>query len=310
MLIINYFKKIKNHVFFLSIDSIFRKIILKRMIFLNEEKIEEYNFYLPYENHKKGVSAFIRMKNEEQKIYYCLKSIIDVFDEIVVIDNLSSDNSLNIVKDFKKQYDRDNKIKISNYPFRVARCGDENESTPENSIHSRAYYDNYSLSLCSFKFVFRWDADMILKKEMRTKFKNFLEQVNHTELKVWKIKGTTVYRSLKDEYFVDTSQTYGERRLYPCSYLNRYFKGQKIKNKFSSNLKTSVPSDLFPEVVFFELKFANEDEFSHWTTTEFKKLGRKRKTKEWETLEMIKKGNIEDKNLTLLASTFLADQIG
>ena len=54
-------------------------------------------------------------------------------------------------------------------------------------------------------------------------------------------------------------------------------------------MKASLATDLFPKVVFFELKFANENEFSHWSTTEFKKLGRKRKTREWETLEMIKK---------------------
>jgi hypothetical protein len=74
-------------------------------------------------------------------------------------------------------------------------------------------------------------------------------------------------------------------------------------------LKASLATDLFPKVVFFELKFANENEFSHWSTTEFKKLGRKRKTREWETLEMIKKGNIEeDENFIRLPSTFLNDQ--
>jgi glycosyltransferase involved in cell wall biosynthesis len=295
--------------FIKKLQSLLTKIFQQEKFFKNDEGLAEYNFYLPYENKKPGVSAFIRMKNEEQKIYYCLKSILDVFDEIIVIDNQSSDNSLNIVLDLKKEYDKDNKIKVLSYPFRVARCGDENEATPENSIHSRAYYDNYALSHCSFKFAFRWDADMVFKKEAKKEFKKFLDQVSNTELKIWKVKGTTVYKSITGEFFIANSQTYGERRLYPCSYLNRYIKGKKSQNQFSSTLKTAFPSDLYPEVAFFELKFADEDEFSHWSTTDFKKLGRKRKTKEWETLELIKKGNVsEDQDLILLPPTFLSDQ--
>ncbi|AFZ47933.1 glycosyl transferase family 2 [Cyanobacterium stanieri PCC 7202] len=308
-MITRYLSQIKSSKLFRIFKIQFSKYFIRKKFFTNDEGLSQYNFYLPYENNKKGVSAFIRMKNEEQKIYYCLKSIIDVFDEIIVIDNQSSDHSLKIVTDFKQEYDINNKIKIFNYPFRVARCGDENESTPENSIHSRAYYDNYALSQCSFKFAFRWDADMILNKNFRSDFKTFLQWVNQKELKVWKVKGTTVYRNLKGEYFLANSHTYGERRLYPCSYLNRYFKGKKSKNQYSSTLKTSLHSDLYPEVAFFELKFADEDEFSHWSITDFKKLGRKRKTKEWETLNLIKTGNVSgNDNLIFLPSTFLIDQ--
>jgi len=53
---------------------------------------------------KEDVSVIIRSRNEERWIGHCLQSILDEIykPEIIVIDNNSTDNTLNIVKSFKQ----------------------------------------------------------------------------------------------------------------------------------------------------------------------------------------------------------------
>ena len=70
-----------------------------------------------------NLSVIIRNKNEERWIGHAIQSIIDLVDrpEIIVIDNNSTDNSLNIVKNFmqdpllnKKNSRNYTKVKIIN----------------------------------------------------------------------------------------------------------------------------------------------------------------------------------------------------
>lgn len=275
-----------------------QKKLFSKKFFTNLEKKEDFNFYLPYENKKTGVSAFIRMKNEEQKIFYCLKSIINVFDEIIVIDNQSEDDSLQIVRDFQDKYDYQNKLKILTYPFKLSLFGSGYDSTPENSIYSFTYYTNFTLSNCSFKFACKWDADMVLKKDILSQFKEFLDKISNQKNKVWKIAGQTVYKNLDSQFFLAPDQIYAEQRIFPVSYLNRYKTGELFEE-----FKSALPRDKFAEIVFFELKFASENEFNHWSTNDFSNRNRKRK--EWETVQLVKSGDTS--SLIALPSYFLRD---
>jgi glycosyltransferase involved in cell wall biosynthesis len=49
-------------------------------------------------NSKIPVSAFIICKNEEDRISYAIKSVIDLVDEVVLVDSGSTDKTLEIVK--------------------------------------------------------------------------------------------------------------------------------------------------------------------------------------------------------------------
>ena len=68
-----------------------------RIFFENTEGDNRYNFFLPSSNRQKGVSGMIRMRNEFSKIAYVLASVYDLFYEIVVVDNDSHDDCLDIV---------------------------------------------------------------------------------------------------------------------------------------------------------------------------------------------------------------------
>ena len=49
-----------------------------------------------------NISVVIRNRNEERYIGYTIQSVLDTFDkpEIIVVDNNSTDNSMNIVNTF------------------------------------------------------------------------------------------------------------------------------------------------------------------------------------------------------------------
>ncbi len=282
--------------------------------FSNKEGFTEFNFSLPLSSEKEGVSAILRVKNEEQKIIYCLKSIINVFDEIIFVDNGSEDLTLDLVKQFKQQYDEGDKIKIYHYPWKISRCGAEHFATPENSVHSLAYYYNWTLSHCTFKYACKWDADMVLRKEYRKEFKDFLKnKVLNNTWKCWILVGQTVYRSLDNNYFL-SQRIAGERRLFPYSYLNRFFKEEdwEVLRCFPP-----LPIDQFPEVVFYELKFTNENELSNWSP---KTLSSSNSTidmtpstnslqEEIDRFQRIKQGQYQDNQFTPLSKEFLDYQI-
>ena len=101
-------------------------------------------------------------------------SCLKVFDEIVVIDNNSSDKTMAVVssvRDIKPSFAK--RIKAFTYPYDIARCGQENFECPESSVHSLAFFYNYCLSLCEFSHVFKWDGDMILPDHMVDSFQAF-----------------------------------------------------------------------------------------------------------------------------------------
>ena len=175
--------------------------------FSNLENIKEYNFNINRITRKKGISCMLRVKNEEKKVWSCLNSIFPVFDEIVFIDNGSTDNTLSIVKDFISKNKAEN-IVVYHYPYHISRCGEEHHLTPDNSIHSLVYYYNFCLSKCHYSYVCKWDADMILHPDDINRLKSKLVHLNtwwptFTELDVQTIylKNHQIYTCKDDVNF-------------------------------------------------------------------------------------------------------------
>ncbi len=277
------------------------KIYPEKKGFKNQEGLTEFNFFLPALIERKGISALLRVKNEEQKIFYCLQSIIQTFDEIILMDNQSEDATLDIAKKFKKEYDVDNKIKLFNYPFKITRFGDESKKIPANSVYSPAYYTNYVLSHCSFRYACRWDADMVLKKEHLDEFRSLVEEINRKDCNIYGLAGQTVYRALDGSYWLSNEEIYCEARIIPVSYFN-HFVSDKISHQLKSPLCLTRKN--LSGIVFYELKFTDEDEFSHWTNNNFSR--RARKHLEWKNFHLIKSGKFEPNNkFTPLPSDFL-----
>jgi hypothetical protein len=111
----------------------------------------------------KILSAVVRVKNEEEFLFPSVASIANLVEEIVIVDNMSTDKTLEIIDDLRQEYP--DKVVAYRYPFPVARAGTDNaevlaEEGP-TSPHLLANHMNWCVKRCSKPYILKWDGDMI-----------------------------------------------------------------------------------------------------------------------------------------------------
>ncbi len=258
--------------------------------FRNAEGQAEYNFSLNSSRKPDGISAMIRVKNEQALIFQCLESIYNTFDEIVIIDNNSEDSTLDLVHQFVSKHDRTNKIRIEQYPFNIARCGSEHQNTPENSLHSLAYYYNWCLSRCTRAYVCKWDADMLLNggPSAREKLRQFfMDCSNSRQLVAGQLDVQTIYIDKNGNSIRSKQEVNREVRVFPNTESICFEKGflwERLSLIPDMAVRVFTPSGIE------EIKDVRQDEFTHWTTDE---VQGPRKEIEWENYNLIKQGLAE-----------------
>lgn len=266
--------------------------------FANHEGVVEFNFHRAGRANVPGVSAMLRVKNEQSKIGDCLRSIYELFDEIVVIDNQSTDATLPIVQRFMAVDDPENKVVLFHYPFAIARCGAEHRHTPENSLHSLVYYYNWCLSHCTRAYVCKWDADMVLIRDRREQLRYFMGALQPSCDMMIELKIQTVYRSQEGYYYKSETEINREIRIFPNSKHVRFHKAdlwEMVESDYP------IPWRCFEGLCIYEIKDVNEDEFSHWTSTDFPTT---RKKQEWENFNKVACGNIPTHGFTRIEKSW------
>lgn len=107
---------------------------------------------------KPGISAYMRIKNEEQFVRLAIESHLPFYDEIIACYNDCTDNTEAILLDLQQQYP--DKIRLFHYLPKVHMYGTTaHKNTPGNSVHSFANYSNYALSQCAYCVAAKLDAD-------------------------------------------------------------------------------------------------------------------------------------------------------
>lgn len=251
-----------------------------------------------YENSKiirKGVSAMLRVKNEETKIILCLESIYSIFDEIIFVDNLSTDRTMLLVEKFKKENDTENKLQIFTYPFLISKCGTEHRNTHAKSKNSLVFYNNWAIDKSSFNFICKWDADMILKNEYKKNFHKFLKACQNQNNQVYTLRGQTIYKDEKEAFYTDTNEVNDEVRVFPNV---REIKFKKAENWEALSIPKTFSIKIYEPIIFYELKYTGEDEFSHWTSHD--ELVTKRKRLEYKNFMAVKSKDFKNTNLKMI----------
>jgi glycosyltransferase involved in cell wall biosynthesis len=111
--------------------------------------------------HKKpGLSAIVRLRNEEDFAAATLDSIQPFFDEIVIVFNDCSDRTPEIVEEFACR--NPDQVRAFHYVPRVYPPGSEQyRLLPINSAHSLVHYCNFALSKATYQIRCKWDGDQI-----------------------------------------------------------------------------------------------------------------------------------------------------
>jgi hypothetical protein len=142
---------------------------------------------------------------------------------------------------------------------------------------------------------------MIFRKEALPFFKELLKQIQTQERKCWILPGQTVYRDLAGHYYLVAGEINGEIRLFPYGINPRFRKAEPCEVLRS---EPPLAHERVEGLLFYELKFANEDEFSHWSTRDFPTP---RKRREWENFQLIKQGKVTDSRFEKLPPFWKGD---
>ena len=101
-----------------------------------------FQLFIPTPKRKNGISVMIRVKDEEEWIAKSLLSLNEFADEVVVVNNNSTDRTLTEIEQVKEQL----KYKLTM------------EDEPSDDI---CKVSNHALYLTSYRWIFRWDSDFI-----------------------------------------------------------------------------------------------------------------------------------------------------
>ncbi|MET0908372.1 MAG: glycosyltransferase family 2 protein [Ilumatobacteraceae bacterium] len=131
----------------------------------------------------KTFSAIVRVKNEEQYLGAAVGSIVDLVEEVVIVDNLSTDRTPEIIGELVVAHP--GRVRALAYPHELARYGEENAAlaeTPKGRRSPRliANFYNWTLKQSAHPFVLKWDGDTIATAELGRALDDFRDSSAQT----------------------------------------------------------------------------------------------------------------------------------
>lgn len=219
----------------------------------NIENIERY-FYEPdlSLNREDGVSAIVRVKNEEEFIIPSLLSIKDFFDEIIIILNCSTDKTFELVDSLNLP-----NLKIFNYDQPIVPAGPESVDVDANSVHNIVYFTNFCISLSSRRWIYRWDGDNVaLPNFNNSKTIISFDIYNSLEDRAWDLVGEECNQLGSQE------MCSFERRLIRVSPGVKYIQSP---NKYAEMAQVSGLSYRVDEPTFVHLKWCAKQPGRKWS---------------------------------------------
>jgi glycosyltransferase involved in cell wall biosynthesis len=234
-----------------------------------------------------GITAVLRVKNESRTMPFCLPSILQVVDHVVLVDNDSTDGTADLALEIASRLGRSERLTVKHYPFEIARCGPEHLATPERSLHSLAYFYNWSFSHVRTRYSLKWDGDMVITDTGARTMRHLSWQLEYAEDAVAVLTHPLYVIDDRTALF-DPRSPYVEPRLLPNNSVYAYAKGVDWE---VPTIPASVPVTRLPDGLACEIKWLDEDEFSNWAGADFADEHRyPRKSREWAVFEAHRTG--------------------
>lgn len=110
----------------------------------------------------RSLTAMFRVKDEEQFLGPAVRSIADLVETVVIVDNMSTDGTGAVIAELTEECAN---IASFQYPHSIFRVGREHaearHTTPVDDPRRLASFYNWCLAKCETPFVVKWDGDMI-----------------------------------------------------------------------------------------------------------------------------------------------------
>lgn len=211
----------------------------------------------------KTISAMVRVKNEGEFVEASVRSIVDLVDEVVIVDNLSTDQTPQIIAKLASEYPE--KIRTYSYEYRLARQGEENAALASSgdwrsSPHSIANFYEYCISLCNHPYILKWDADTIATQAMAPALERF--RSNSAEV-LWHI-GANVHENrrvlIAGHPYEDPEPRLFRRKF--ARYDNELVYYETLQSPFLRD-DLGKFSERCPEILYVHMKYCKKDRFSN-----------------------------------------------
>lgn len=144
-----------------------------------------------------GISAYMRIKNEQQFVRLCIESHLPFYDEIIAVYNDCTDNTESILLDLQRQHPT--KIKVFHYLPKVYWvCTPEHKAMNRttNNVHSAANYSNFAVSKCTYSIATKLDADhLAIPHKLRPAIEKIRTEFADNKDKIFLFSGLNVMRN-------------------------------------------------------------------------------------------------------------------
>ena len=176
-----------------------------------------------------NISVLMRCRNKERWVGHSIQSVIDIFDkpEIVVVDNNSTDESMNIINMFKK----DKSLKDNGGSYTDIKVHNIDGYSPGKSL-------NYGVTKCSNDYILVLSAHCVLDKVNFGKIKSCLDNycvVGGKQTPIY--KGKKITPRYVWSHFIDINQfSSSENRYFLHNAFAFYKKQTLIDNPFDEQL--------------------------------------------------------------------------
>ena len=211
-----------------------------------------------------GMTAIVRVRNEARALPWTLPPLLRAVERVVLIDNGSTDGTAALARETAAAVGAA-PLEVLAYPFAVARCGAQHLATPADSVHSLAYFYNWSFSHARTTYVLKWDGDMVLSEPAILALRDLAWQLEAAEAVV-RIPRLALYVASERLGFIDTELRNCEAWAWPNRPGHHFVKALEWELPM---LPAELEALTLPENSCVELKFLDGDEFGHWSPTDF-----------------------------------------
>jgi hypothetical protein len=240
----------------------------------------------PLEN---GLTAVLRVKDEARNLPWVLPPMLEAVTHVVLVDNQSADGTAEVARETARQHGMADKLTVTSYDVKVARAGVEHLRTPPDSPHSLTHFYNWSFSHVRTAYSMKWDGDMVLTAEGVELLKDLTWQLEDSNAVVAIPRHPMTVES-ESVAWLDLGYRFLEPWIYPMGPEFTFVKA------FEWEVREFPPTSeriVAAEGMCVELKWLDQDEFSHWSDTDFDAVRTPRKAREMEVVRALLEGRPE-----------------